>query len=138
MEQLFKCETIKQRKIMEWLVAQGVTGEDVAEAALTGSAMVRVTTPAGQQMNLYCDAAYDVRILNVSQEREEELSWCCMNETSEPDTQEWREDLTGDETVMVEQWDEQYARGFAGLAQAILDLEDGHQDAPGQAPRMRF
>ena len=138
MEQLFKCETMKQMKIMQWLVAQGVTGGDVAEAALTGSALVRVTNPAGQYIDLYCDAAYNVRILNVSQEREEELSWYFMHETDEPDTQEWREDLTGDETVMVEQWDEQFSRDFAELAQAILDLEDRHQDAPGQAPGMRF
>lgn len=122
-EQLFKCNTVKQRKIMEWLVAQGITGKDVASARLDGPAMVRVTNPAGQYMDLYCSDAYDVRILNVTAEREEELRSCFWNETNDPDSEEWREDLTEDEAAMVEQWDERSSNGFSRLAQDILDRE---------------
>lgn len=128
MEQLFKCETVKQRKIMEWLVGQGITGGDIASAKLSGPAMVRLTNPAGQYMDLYCDAAYNVRILDVPPEREEELSWLFWNETNDPETEEWREELTPDEEAMVDQWDQQTARGVQTLAQAILDRQSPEPD----------
>lgn len=131
-EQLFKCNTVKQWKIMEWLVAQGITGEDVASAELTGSAMVRVTNPAGQYMDLYCSDTYDVRILDITAVREEELRSCFWEETNDPDSEEWREDLTKDETAMVEQWDESSANGFSRLAQDILNRESICQVVPEQ------
>lgn len=128
MEQLFKCKTVKQRKIMEWLATQSIGSEDVADAELCGPALVRVTNPAGQYMDLYCDGAYNVRILDVPPEREEELSWCFWNETNEPETQEWRDELTEDEAAMVEQWDEQTADAICSLAQRILELENSRGD----------
>ncbi|MBP3674048.1 MAG: hypothetical protein J6J18_09500 [Oscillospiraceae bacterium] len=131
-EQLFRCNTVKQRKIMEWLVAQGITGEDVASAKLIGPAMVRVTNPAGQYMDLYCNDAYEVRILDVTAEREEELRSCFWDETNEPDSEEWREDLTEDEAAMVEQWDESSSNGFSRLAQDILNRESDCLVAPEQ------
>lgn len=121
MKQLFKCKTVKQFKIMEWVAAQGIGSSDIADAKLCGPAMVRLTNPAGQYMDLYCDTAYNVRVLDVPPEREEELSWCFWNETNDPETEEWRDELTTDEAAMVEQWDEQTARGFQALAQAISD-----------------
>lgn len=128
MEQLFKCNTVKQRKIMDWLVDQGITGGDIAGAQLCGSAMVRVTNPAGQYMDLYCDGACHVRILDVPPEREEELSWLFWNETNDPETEDWRDELTPDEAAMVEQWDEQAARGFQTLTQKILDRQPPEPD----------
>lgn len=123
MEQLFKCKTVKQRKIMEWLVAQGIGNSDIANAKLCGPAMVRVTNPAGQYMDLYCDNSSNVRILDVSPEREEELSWYFWNETNDPESEDWRDELTTDEAAMVEQWDLQTSAGFARLAQEILDRQ---------------
>lgn len=120
MEQLFKAETVQQRKIMEWLVDQGITGNDIAGVQLTGPAMVRLTNPAGQYMDVYCSEDYAVRILNVSEEREAELQDNFWNETNEPEDQEWREELTADEAAMVEQWDLQTAKGFSRLATEIL------------------
>lgn len=128
MEQLFKCNTVKQRKIMDWLVDQGITGGDIASSQLCGSAMVRVTNPAGQYMDLYCDGAYHVRILDVPPEREEELSWLFWNETNDPESEYWRDELTPDEAAMVEQWDEQTARGFQTLTQKILDRQPPEPD----------
>lgn len=121
--QLFKCDTVKQRKIMEWLGNQGITAADVAKANLSGPAMVRITNPAGQYMDVYCNDAYQVRILDVTEEREEELQSCFWNETNEPETEEWRENLTADEAAMVEQWDAQCLSGYQKLAQACLDLQ---------------
>ncbi|MBQ9168513.1 MAG: DUF1738 domain-containing protein [Oscillospiraceae bacterium] len=125
MEQLFKTETVQQRKIMEWLVDQGITGADIAEVQLTGPAMVRLTNPAGQYMDVYCDGDYAVRILDVSEEREAELQQRFWDESNDPETQEWREELTADEAAMVEQWDLQTAKGFSQMAQAILDHNAG-------------
>lgn len=128
MEQLFKCKTVKQRKIMEWLVSQGITRADVTDAKLCGSAMMRFINPAGQHMALYCDAAYNVRILQVPPEREEELLSYFWDESNDPETQEWRDELTEDEAAMVEQWDEQTADAIGALAQRILELENSRGD----------
>lgn len=129
MEQLFKCKTIKQQKIMEWLVSQGITGADIAHARLIGTAMVRVTNPAGQYMDIFCNDCSEVHILQVIEEREAELDWYMDHETEDPETAEWREDLTPDEATMVEQWDEQYRIAFAAMAQRILELGN-RQPAP--------
>lgn len=125
MDQLFKCKTIKQRKIMEWLTEQGITGADIAHSKLCGSAMVRITNPAGQYMDLYCNATGNVRILNVPTEREEELEQLFWDETNDPETEEWRDELTADEAAMVEQWDERTAKGFQALLQALAREEGG-------------
>lgn len=123
MEQLFKAETVQQRKIMEWLVDQGITGADIAEVQLTAPAMIRLTNPAGQYMDVYCGEDHAVRILDVSEEREAELQQLFWDETNDPETQEWREELTADESAMVEQWDAQTAKGFSQLAQDIHKKE---------------
>lgn len=124
MEQLFKANTIAQRKIMEWLVQQGITGADITSVELSGSAMVRITNPAGQYMDLYFDKQSGVRVLNITAEREEELVWYWDNETNEADTQEWRDELSADEAAMVAQWDKRYTKAIGMLAQKIVDLED--------------
>ena len=133
-EQLFKCITVKQRKIMEWLVSQGITCSDVAASKLLGSSLVRVTNPAGQYMDVYCNDNNDVRILDITAEREAELCYCFWEETNEPETQEWREDLTCDEAVMVEQWDEKFIKGYAAIAQKILTYESDRLEFPGKDP----
>lgn len=125
MEQLFKTETVEQRKIMEWLVGQGITKTDIGQVQLTAPAMVRLTNPAGQYMDVYCANDHTVRILDVSEERESELQQLFWDETNDPETQEWREDLTADEAAMVEQWDTQTAKSFSQLAQDILKKEAG-------------
>ncbi len=45
---LFRCKTIPQYKIGEWLMAQGVTREDIADAELIDRNTVQLTNPAGQ------------------------------------------------------------------------------------------
>lgn len=121
MEQLFKTETMQQRKIMWWLVEQGVTSADISAVQLTAPAMVRLTNPAGQYMDVYCNEDYAIRVLDVSEARETELQQLFWDETNDPETQAWREDLTADEAAMVEQWDARTAKGFSQLAQKILD-----------------
>ena len=44
----FRCKTIPQYKIGEWLMAQGVTREDIADAELIDRNTVQLTNPAGQ------------------------------------------------------------------------------------------
>lgn len=62
MKQLFKCITVQQRTIMEWLVAQGITGKDIAGVDLLEVDRVKITNPAGQHMILICDEQYRVGI----------------------------------------------------------------------------
>lgn len=54
-------------------------------------------------------------------QRYEELQYLFWNETNDPESQEWREDLTADEAAMVEQWDLQTAKGFSQLATDIVE-----------------
>lgn len=60
-------------------------------------------------------------------ERYEELQRYFWDETNDPETQEWREDLTADEAAMVERWDAQTAKGFSQIAQDILDHSADHK-----------
>lgn len=45
---LFRCKTIPQYKIGEWLMAQGVTRDDIARVELVDRDTVQLTNPAGQ------------------------------------------------------------------------------------------
>ena len=56
--------------------------------------------------------------------RYEQLQRCFWEETGDPETQQWRDDLTADEAVMVEQWDRQTEQGIAKLSAAILEQEE--------------
>ena len=59
----------------------------------------------------------------MNDDRKQELyAWWCA-ETNDPETEEWREDLSPEETSLVEQWDEKCRVGFLRLCRAILDGE---------------
>ena len=45
-------------------------------------------------------------------------------ETSEPESQEWREDLTEEEAALVESWDKKYSKGIYNLCSDILAAEE--------------
>ena len=130
--QLFKAETVQQKKIMEWLVQQGTKAEDIVEVELPGPALVRLTNPSGQHINVYCAGNNAVRILDVPDSREEDMQHWFWEETNDPETMEWREDLTPDEKAMVEQWDNRTAQGFSKLAQAILEQQAKKLKEPGK------
>lgn len=77
--------------------------------------------------------------LNISPEREEELIWLWDNETEEPETQEWREDLTADEAVYVEQWEKQFAIGIRSLLERQQDAAEANttqQSEPDYEPEL--
>lgn len=131
MAQLFKCKTVEQKKIEQRLSNHGITAGNIADIKLSGPAMVRVTNPAGQYMDLYCDNAYHVRVLDVTQEQEDALNRLWDSDPAEAD---WRLGLTADEAVMVEQWDKQYAAGFTSLTQQIAALEERALKTTAAAP----
>lgn len=66
----------------------------------------------------------------VSEARKDEMLENWWAETDEEWTEEWRDELTPEETALVEQWDNQYCKGMARMAQAILDAEARQQKAP--------
>lgn len=66
----------------------------------------------------------------ISPEREDELFWLWGQENGDPETEEWREDLTGDEALLVAQWDGCYEAGVCKLAQEILDTEARQGEPP--------
>lgn len=55
--------------------------------------------------------------------RREELRARLGQETNDPESQEWREDLTPEELEYVEQLDDQYVSGVAAICSAILVRE---------------
>ena len=43
--------------------------------------------------------------------RLERMRWCWGEETNDPETQKWREDLTEDEQRLVDSWDDGFEDG---------------------------
>ena len=56
----------------------------------------------------------------ISKDRLEEIQWFYDNETNDPDTQEWRDELSEEEEALVDEWDKQYCNGVSALCSAIL------------------
>lgn len=61
----------------------------------------------------------------VSQERRDFLDYLWGEETSDPETWEWRDELDAEEQALVESWDQAYARGVGMLVEDILAIEKG-------------
>lgn len=61
----------------------------------------------------------------VSEERRDFLDYLWGEETSDPETWEWRDELDAEEQALVESWDQAYARGVGMLVEDILTLEKG-------------
>lgn len=59
----------------------------------------------------------------ITDERIEELSPLFWAETNDPESEEWRDELTAEETALVEQWDRQVETGVYSLCKAILGRE---------------
>lgn len=57
---------------------------------------------------------------NISEERYEQLRWCWGEESEDPDTQEWRDELTSEEAKLVSSWDRSFNLGVKSLCQQIL------------------
>lgn len=60
----------------------------------------------------------------ITEERKNELLWLWGEETNDPDTQEWREDLTPEEEAQVAEWDANAERGMGEMARRTLELEE--------------
>lgn len=120
-EPLFKTKTIRQKKIAEWLSANGLIREEISEVELQAPGLVRITYPSGEYANVLCSTSGEVSISPVTPEREEYLDWAFWSETNDPETQEWRDDLTADEAILVEHWDEAVNRAICTLCKKILD-----------------
>lgn len=60
----------------------------------------------------------------MTEERKNELLWLWGEETNDPDTQEWRDELTPEEAAKVAEWDANAERGMGEMARRILELEE--------------
>lgn len=58
----------------------------------------------------------------------EELETLFWSETNEEWTQEWRDDLTSEETAQVAQWDERVRKGMLKMCQDILRMEERNEN----------
>lgn len=59
----------------------------------------------------------------ISEEREDDLfRWWC-DESEDPDTWLWRDDLTAEETALVDQWDRGYCSGVIQMCEKMLEME---------------
>lgn len=63
-------------------------------------------------------------------QRYEQLQSNFWEETNDPETQEWRDELTADEAAMVAKWDEQTAQGMENLVADIRVHEAAMAPAP--------
>lgn len=61
----------------------------------------------------------------VSEERRDYLDYLWGEETSDPETWEWRDDLDAEELALVESWDRIYDQATLKICQDMLALEEG-------------
>ena len=60
----------------------------------------------------------------VSEGRRDYLDYLWGEETSDPETWEWRDDLDAEELALVEAWDRIYAQATLKICQDMLALEE--------------
>lgn len=60
----------------------------------------------------------------VSEKRRDYLDYLWGEETSDPETWEWRDDLDAEELALVESWDRIYAQATLKICQDMLALEE--------------
>ena len=60
----------------------------------------------------------------VSEGRRDYLDYLWGEETSDPETWEWRDDLDAEELALVESWDRTYAQATLKICQDMLALEE--------------
>ena len=62
----------------------------------------------------------------VSEERRAWMDWCWdVEDPYDPESMEWREELTAEELALVESWDERFAQGVLKISEDILALSEG-------------
>lgn len=61
----------------------------------------------------------------MTRERKEYIDSCLDWETNDPESQEWRDDLTAEEQAYVDAEDERYLLGMLRLCEAIQAAESG-------------
>ena len=62
----------------------------------------------------------------VSEERIALLDfWWDTEDPYDPESMEWRDELTAEEAALVASWDEAYARGIRMMSEDILALSEG-------------
>lgn len=129
MAQLFKAHTIQQFKIMQWLTEQGVTAGDIAAVKLLSRDLIRLTNPAGQYMDVFCAPNNAVRILQVSEEREDALDreWNDSAFWDDNAYRDWYDGLTEDEKALVDAWDESYSAFYSSMQKCSEDTLTSEQ-----------
>lgn len=66
----------------------------------------------------------------ISEARMKELADNWNAETNDPETEEWRDDLTPQEAAIIADWDRGYADGMHQLCQEIMALRrEGERNA---------
>ena len=61
----------------------------------------------------------------VPEERRDYLDYLWGEETSDPTTWEWRDDLNAEELALVESWDALYANSVRKISEDILARSEG-------------
>ena len=61
--------------------------------------------------------------MNISKQRYDELFYLWNEESNDPGTQEWRDELTFDEARLVSSWDKSFNLGVKSLCEQIIRCE---------------
>jgi hypothetical protein len=59
----------------------------------------------------------------ITSQREDDMYENWMAESNDPETEEWRDELTDDEQKLVDEWDRGYNTGIRKMCERILELE---------------
>ena len=68
---------------------------------------------------------------DISQNQIDDIQNMFWSETNEEWTQEWRDDLTNEESAIVDKWDAEIDKGLYKLCKAIVELEDKRRTREG-------
>jgi hypothetical protein len=58
----------------------------------------------------------------IDEDRLEDLQELWERETNDPDTQEWRDDLTQEEHQLVAEWDANYSNAVGAICKEITEV----------------
>ena len=64
-----------------------------------------------------------IEMPQISEARMKELADNWNAETNDPETEEWRDDLTPEEAELIADWDEGYVVGLLAICQDIIALQ---------------
>lgn len=113
--------TLHKAYIQSWAAALEKNPDELYAAIKDANAIADYLMEKGE-FEAAIEKDLKTKATRVSKEREKELFSLWESETNDPETEEWREELTEAESALVEAWDAKAEQGMSKLANDTLKL----------------